>query len=117
MLKEITPRMQIAALVANPTTSPYDYFLGAARAAAASLALEMLPSPIESSAKDIERVFADLGGRSNIGLLVTPDNTTIQHRDLVISTGCILRRPHFTWRQTCGASGAGTDQISNVGQR
>jgi hypothetical protein len=29
MLKEIAPRMERVALVANPATSPYDYFLSA----------------------------------------------------------------------------------------
>lgn len=117
MLKEIAPRMQRVALVANPTTSPYDYFLGAARAAAASLALEMLPSPIENSAKDIERVLADLGGQSNIGLLVTPDNTTIQHRDLIISLAAKHRLPavypfdYFV--KAGGLMSYGTDQDDN----
>jgi putative tryptophan/tyrosine transport system substrate-binding protein len=30
MLKEIAPRLELVALVANPKTSPYDYFLRAA---------------------------------------------------------------------------------------
>jgi ABC-type uncharacterized transport system substrate-binding protein len=117
MLKEIAPRMQRVALLANPSTSPYDYFLGAARAAASSLSVEILPSPIENSAKDIERVLNALGGESNIGLLVTPDNTTIQYRDLIISLATKHRLPavyafdYFV--KAGGLMSYGTDQDNN----
>jgi putative ABC transport system substrate-binding protein len=67
MLKEIAPRMERIAVVANPKSSPYDYFLSAARAAAASLALEIVPSPIENSPADIERVLDALGRIPNSG--------------------------------------------------
>jgi hypothetical protein len=40
MLKEIAPRTERVAVLANPRSSPFDYFLGAARAGAASLALD-----------------------------------------------------------------------------
>lgn len=117
MLKEIAPRIQRVALMANPATSPYDYFIGAARAAAASLALEMLPSPIENSPKDIERVFTALGGEPNIGLVVIPDTTAIQHRDLLISLTAKHRLPavypfdYFV--KAGGLMSYGTDQDDN----
>lgn len=117
MLKEIAPGMQRVALVANPTTSPYDYFLSAARAAASSLSVEILPSPIENSAKDIQRVLNALGGESNIGLLATPDNTTIQYRDLIISLATQHRLPavyafdYFV--KAGGLMSYGTDQDNN----
>jgi len=117
MLKEIAPRMQRVALVANPATSPYDYFLGAARAAAVSLALEILPSPIENSTSDIERLLDRLGGEVNVGLLVTPDNTTIQHRDLIISLAAKHRLPAvYPFEYFVKAGGLmsyGTDQDDN----
>ena len=117
MLKEIAPGMQRVALVANPTTSPYDYFLSAARTAAASLALEILPNPIKNSADDIKRVLEVLGGEQNIGLLVTPDNTTIQYRDLIISLAAKHHLPavypfdYFV--KAGGLMSYGTDQDDN----
>ena len=117
MLKEIAPGMQRVALVANPTTSSYDYFLNAARTAADSLALEILPNPIKNSADDIKRVLEVLGGEQNIGLLVTPDNTTIQYRDLIISLAAKHHLPavypfdYFV--KAGGLMSYGTDQDDN----
>jgi ABC-type uncharacterized transport system substrate-binding protein len=117
MLKEIVPGMQRVALMANPTTSPYDYFLSAARTAADSLALEILPNPIKNSADDIKRVLEVLGGEQNIGLLVTPDNTTIQYRDLIISLAAKHHLPavypfdYFV--KAGGLMSYGTDQDDN----
>jgi putative ABC transport system substrate-binding protein len=93
MLKEIAPRIERVALVANPKTSPYDYFLGAARAAASSLAIEIVPSPIENSATDIERVLDALGREPNIGMLVPGDSTAVVRRDLIIALAAKYRLP------------------------
>jgi putative ABC transport system substrate-binding protein len=48
MLKEIAPGLERAALVANPRTTAYDYFVRNAKAAAASLGIELVPTPIAS---------------------------------------------------------------------
>ena len=56
MLQEIAPHLERAALLANPKTTPYDYFVGSAEAVAQSLAIELVPSPVENAA-DIERVI------------------------------------------------------------
>ena len=40
MLKEISPNLKRAALVANPRTTPFDYFVDSAKALAPSLAIE-----------------------------------------------------------------------------
>ena len=50
MLKEMAPRLARSALVANPRTAPYDYFLRTAEAAAPSLAIEIVPSRVENTA-------------------------------------------------------------------
>jgi putative tryptophan/tyrosine transport system substrate-binding protein len=93
MLKEIAPRLERVALVANPKTSPQDYFLRAARAAAPSLAIEIVSSPIENSASDIERVLDAFGRIPNGALVLAPDGTTIQHRDLVVALAAKHRLP------------------------
>ncbi len=92
MLKEIAPRLARAALVANPKVTVYDYFLRAAEAAAPSLAIEIVPSPIES-AGDIERVIDSIARVPNSGLLLPPDTTTITHRDLIVALAARHRLP------------------------
>jgi hypothetical protein len=46
-----TPRLlnHLAALVANPKNPVYDYFVHSANAAAASLAIELVRSPVENA--------------------------------------------------------------------
>jgi len=92
MLKEIAPRLVHVALVANPKVTAYDYFVRAAEAAAPSLAIEIVPSPIESAA-DIERVIDSIARVPNSGLLLPPDTTTITHRDLIIALAARHRLP------------------------
>lgn len=84
MLKEIAPDLARAALLANPKTTAYDYFRRSAEAVAASLAIELVPSPVENAA-DIERAIESLARVPNGGLILPPDSTTILHRNLIIS--------------------------------
>jgi putative ABC transport system substrate-binding protein len=84
MLKEIAPRLVRAALVGNPKTFPYDYYLRAAEALAPSLGIEVVPSRIETSA-DIEHAIDSFARVPNGGLVLPPDATTNVHRDLIIA--------------------------------
>ena len=84
MLKEIAPQLTRAALVANPKTTAYDYFVRLAKAIAPSLAIELVPNPVETAA-DIERTIVDFARVPNGGLVLPPDNTTIIHRELIIA--------------------------------
>jgi putative ABC transport system substrate-binding protein len=84
MLKEIVPGLERVAVVANPKTTPFDYFVRAAEAAASSLAIKVVPSPV-ATATDIESVIGSFAGASNGGLLLPPDGTTVLHRDLLIA--------------------------------
>jgi len=76
----------------NSKTTPYDYFVRSAETAAKSLAIELVPSPVENAA-DIERVLAAFAGVPNGGLLVLPSGTTTLHRDLVIALAARYRLP------------------------
>jgi putative ABC transport system substrate-binding protein len=93
MLKEIAPHIERVALVANPKTSPYNYFLSAARVAAPSLSMEIVPSPIENSATDIERVIDAHGRQPNIGMLLPADSTAVVRRDLIVALAAKYRLP------------------------
>jgi ABC-type uncharacterized transport system substrate-binding protein len=92
MLKEIAPGLTRAAFMANPKTTPYDYFLRAAATAATSLGIELVPSPVENAA-DIERVIESLARVPGGGLVLPPDITTHSRRDLVIALTARHRLP------------------------
>jgi putative ABC transport system substrate-binding protein len=92
MLKEIAPQLTRVALVANPKTTPYDYFLRAATAIAPSQAIELVASRVGNAA-DIERVIVDFARVPNGGLVLVPDQTTIVHRNLVIELAARHRLP------------------------
>jgi putative tryptophan/tyrosine transport system substrate-binding protein len=114
MLKEIAPRLARAALVGNPKTTAYDYFLQAAEATAPSLAIEVVPGRVETAA-DIERVIVDLSHVPNSGLFLPPDTTTVLYRDLIIALASRHRLPSvYSIRFFVAAGGLmsyGIDQV------
>jgi putative tryptophan/tyrosine transport system substrate-binding protein len=115
MIKEVDPRLARVALVANPKTSDFDYFVRAAESAAPSLAIELVPVPVENAAADIERALESLARVPNKGLLLPPDGTTIAHRDLIIALAARHRLPAvYSLRLFVAAGGLmsyGTDQV------
>jgi putative ABC transport system substrate-binding protein len=113
MLKEIAPRLDRVALVANPKTTPFDYFLRAAETAAPSLAIKMVPSPVATAA-EIEHAIDTFAGAPNGGLLLAPDPTVILHRNLIIALAAKHKLPavypfHFMVAEG-GLMSYGTDQ-------
>jgi putative ABC transport system substrate-binding protein len=93
MLKEIAPGVTRAGLLTNPKTNIFDYFVRAARAAAAALAIEIVPLPIESAETDIERAVASFASTPNGALVVPPDPTTIARRDFVVALAARYHLP------------------------
>jgi ABC-type uncharacterized transport system substrate-binding protein len=91
MLKEIAPGLSRAALIANPKRSPYGYFVQSAKSVARSLAIELVPSPVDN-ATDIERAIVSFAREPNGGLVILP-GTPIQHRDLVVAIAARYRLP------------------------
>ena len=92
MLKEIAPNLMRVALVANPRTTPFDYFVQSAKTLAPSLAIELVPAPVESAA-DIERAINTFAREPNGGLVLPPDTSTVVHRDLIIALAARHRLP------------------------
>jgi ABC-type uncharacterized transport system substrate-binding protein len=92
MLKEMVPRLERVAFVANPKISPYDYFLRAAEAAASSLAVKLVPIPVATAA-DIKHAIDTFATAPNGGLLLPPDTTTFTHRDLIIALAAEHKLP------------------------
>jgi ABC-type uncharacterized transport system substrate-binding protein len=114
MLKQIAPRLMRVALMANPETTAYDYFLRSAEAAKSSLAVELAPSHIET-ATDIERAIESFAHAPNMGLAVLPDNTNNAHRDLIIALTAKHRLPTVytaqPWVTAGGLMSYGTNQV------
>ena len=114
MLKEIAPHLVRAALVANPKTTPYNYFLPTGQAAARSLEIELVPNPVESAA-DIERTIDSFARVPNGGLVVPPDSTAFFHRALIIrlATQHHLPSAHSArwWVEGGALMSYGTDRV------
>jgi len=104
MLKEIAPSLVRAALVANPRTAAYDYYLQAAEAAAPSVGIEPVPTLVEN-ATDIERAIESFASAPNGGLVLIPDVMATVHRDLIIALAARHRVPAFYFSRIFVASG------------
>jgi putative tryptophan/tyrosine transport system substrate-binding protein len=119
MLKEISPHLARAALIADPKSPIYTYFVRAGEAAARQLAIELVYAPVENAA-DIERVIESFAGVPNGGLILPPDITTLTDRDLIIALAAKYRLPAvYPFRSFVAAGGLmsyGTDQINMFGQ-
>jgi putative ABC transport system substrate-binding protein len=92
MLKEIAPQLVRAAMLANPKTLPFDYFVRSAKATAPSLGIEAVPSPVASAA-DIERTISSFAKLPNSGLVILASATLSAHQDLVIRLAAQHRLP------------------------
>ena len=92
MLKEIAPNLTRVALVANPRTTPFDYFLQSARAVARSLAIDVVPAPVDNAA-EIEHAINTFAREPNGGLVLPPDTSTVVHRNLIIALAARHRLP------------------------
>jgi putative tryptophan/tyrosine transport system substrate-binding protein len=92
MLKEAAPQIARVAFVSNPNMASYDYFLKAAKMAASSLGVEMIPGAVETAA-DIERVIGSFASTPNGGLFVPPDPTSTVNRSLIVTLAAQYRLP------------------------
>jgi putative tryptophan/tyrosine transport system substrate-binding protein len=119
MLKEIAPTVVRVALVGDPKSLVYGYFVRTGQAAGRSLAIELVPTPVENAA-DIERSIESFAGTPNGGLLLPPDITTITHRDLILALAEKHRLPAvYPFRlfvEKGGLISYGTDQVAMFGQ-
>jgi putative tryptophan/tyrosine transport system substrate-binding protein len=90
MLKEITPRLQRVAVIHNPTITTF--YLRAAKALAPSLAVEVVSSPVENAA-DIEPAIQSFAHAPDGGLVISPDFTLTNNRNLIIALAARHRLP------------------------
>src|SRR5262245_5709693 len=92
MLKEIAPNLTRVAVMTDPKSPIFNYFVRAGETAARPLAIEIVPAPIENAA-DIERAIGLFASVPNGGVILPPDITTVSHRDLIISLTAKYRLP------------------------
>jgi putative ABC transport system substrate-binding protein len=93
MLKEISPSLARLILLYNPETAPYfTSFLPSIGAAASSLSVTTLPSPIHS-ASEIEPAIKAVANQSRSGLIVVPSAFATIHRLIIIAQAAQLRLP------------------------
>jgi putative tryptophan/tyrosine transport system substrate-binding protein len=92
MLKEIAPDVMRAALIGNPKTGPFDYFLRAGQIEAPSLAITLVPGVVETDL-DIQRAIESIASTPNGSILVIADATTAAHRNVIIGLAAQHRLP------------------------
>jgi ABC-type uncharacterized transport system substrate-binding protein len=84
LLKEIAPQVDRIALMSNPQTSPQARgYLPSIEAAARSLALQPIATPVHDAA-EIERAIAALGRDAAGGLVMLSDAFTLVNRELIV---------------------------------
>jgi putative ABC transport system substrate-binding protein len=92
LLKEIDPRLKRVLLLANPKTTPFDYFAHAATTAAASLKIEFTAKPV-AEARDIQIEMESFSSNPGAGLMLPPDTTIIAQRELIVRLAAQHRMP------------------------
>jgi putative ABC transport system substrate-binding protein len=99
LLKEIAPRVNRAAFLFNPATTPYaDIYVNPFKAAAASLGLEAVLALVHDSA-ELNTVIAAQAREPNGGLIVMPDGFLNVHRAEVIVLAARYHLPAvYPWR-------------------
>src|SRR6516164_7494220 len=84
LLKEVAPRVAHVAFLFNPETAPYaEYYMKPFKAAASSLALEVISAPVRDGS-ELATVIAIQAREPNGGLVVMPDSFTDAHRAEII---------------------------------
>jgi putative ABC transport system substrate-binding protein len=93
LLKEIAPRVNRAAFLFNPATTPYaDIYLNPFKAAAASFAVQAIAAPVHNTS-ELEAVVAAQAREPNSGLIVMPDTFLNVHSAEITALAARYRLP------------------------
>jgi putative ABC transport system substrate-binding protein len=92
-LKHVAPAVGRVAVIFNPDTAPFARkFLQPVEDAASSFDVEPVQSPFRDPA-EIEHAIAAFARTANGGMMVLPDLSTANHRDLIIALAARYRLP------------------------
>jgi putative ABC transport system substrate-binding protein len=93
VLKQTAPRVTRVALVFDPRSAPFaDLFLQSVEAAAPSFSVTPMEAVVRAAA-DLDRVFDSLARETNGGLIVLPDISMTNHREVIIALAARHRVP------------------------
>jgi ABC-type uncharacterized transport system substrate-binding protein len=117
LLKEIAPRVVRVAFLFNPATAPYSkYFLSPLNAAAPSLGVKAIATPVADIAA-LQSVVAAEAREPNSGLIVCPDSFMDVHRAEVTLLAARYRLPAIypfhQFPEVGGLLSYGNDQLDN----
>jgi ABC-type uncharacterized transport system substrate-binding protein len=116
-LKEIAPAVTQVAVIFNPHTAPYaPAFLRPIEAAASSFAVKPMPATA-SDAAGIEVAIEAFARIANGGLIVLPDVSTVNGRDLIIALAARHRLPAVYPYRFYAASGGLLSYGTEVGDQ
>ena len=82
MLKEVYPAMTRVAVMQNADHPAWDAYVGAIRAVASGMGVEVTPAPVRNAA-EIEAALGAFGQTPNGGLLLLPSPLITTNRDLI----------------------------------
>jgi putative ABC transport system substrate-binding protein len=119
-LKHVAPAVTRVALIFNPETAPFAHlFWQPVEAAAPSFDVEPIQAPVRDVG-EIERTVAAFARNASGGLMILPDVSTTNHRDLIIALAARHRLPAVYPYRFFAASGGlmsyGTD-LADVHRR
>ena len=93
LLKEIAPRVNRVAFLFNPAMAPnFEHFLNPLRAAAKSVAVEVVAAPVRDKS-ELESVIAAQAHEPNGGLVLMPDGFNIAHSKEITLLAARYRLP------------------------
>jgi putative tryptophan/tyrosine transport system substrate-binding protein len=84
LLKECSPGLTRAAIIFDPASSPWSMYVRAIEAAARSLAVGLIPFPVQSDA-EIERALAGFARAANGGIVALPTGSVVLHCRKIIA--------------------------------
>jgi putative ABC transport system substrate-binding protein len=105
VLKHVAPELKRVALIFNPDTAPYArMFWQPVEDAARSFDVEPIQAPVRDVG-EIKRAIESFADDTNGGLMILPDVSTTNHRDLIIALAARHRLPAVYPFRSFAASG------------
>ena len=99
LLKEVAPRVTRVTLFNPPTATFVEGYLNSFKAAAAARGMEALVAPVHDM-PEVEHLLATQAREPNSGLVVIPDNFTINHRAEITSLAARFLIPAVYWSRS-----------------
>ena len=117
LLKEVAPRVARVAFLFNPVSAPFaEYYLGPFQAAAVSVAMEAIPTPVRN-VSELESAIAAQARTPNGGLVVMTDSFLVTHREKITSLAARYRLPAVystgAFTELGGLLSYGSDLVDN----